>query len=272
MNGLNLTTFFAYARKAPFGGRLTQSQIDGIGAIFHAWEMTGETSIKYLAYILATVFHETGGRMEPVREGFATTDAGARRAVRNRSYAAPDPITKHVYYGRGFVQITWADNYKRLGKIIAQPLYEQPDLALRPDISAAILVEGMLMGAFTGRKLRHFFDDDMDDAIGARAIINGKDKAALIAGYYKSFFDALNHAKGGAQPKDVNPEDAAPDAPNIVKDKTTVGALSAIAGSGAVGALASINSPWAFAAFFVLALGVFLFASGRVKLVKNFGA
>lgn len=277
MDNLNLTTFFAYARKSPFGGRLTQSQIDGMNAIFNAFSAAGQSSLKYLAYILATAFHETGGRMQPVREGFASTDAAARKSVAARSYAAPDPTTGFVYYGRGLVQITWAENYKRLGNLLGIPLYTYPDMALQLDISARIIVEGMLRGIsgrgdFTGKSLEDFFAGDKEDAIGARKIINGTDKAQLIATYYKAFLDSLTHARSEAAAAEVDERDAAPDAPEMAKDKTTIGAISAVAGSGAVGALSSINSPWAFAAFAVLAVGVFLFLTGRLQIVKKAGA
>lgn len=272
MQGLNLTTFYAYIRKAPFGGRLSQSQIDGIDQIFAAMDAYGLRNLKYAAYILATAFHETGGRMQPVREGFAKTDAAARKAVSGRPYAKPDPKTGKVYYGRGLVQITWAENYKKFSKLLGLALYENPDMALDPEISADILVRGMIYGTFTGISLDDCFGGPNDHPVPARQIINGKDKAELIAGYYRSFFDALDHAKDGQQPEDVKIEDGKADAPNLIKDQTTMGAISAVAGSGAVGALASINSPWAFAAFLVLAIGAVLFMTGRLQIVRKAGA
>jgi len=277
MSDLNLTTFFAYVRKSPFGGRLTQSQIDGLNAIIDAFYEAGQENLKYLAYILATAFHETGGKMQPVREGFASTDAGARKAVAARKYAAPDPVTKQVYYGRGLVQITWAENYKAMGKILGLSLYEHPDIALQPDVSARILIEGMLRGNsgrgdFTGKCLEDYFAGDKEDPVGARRIINGNDKAQLIATYYKAFLESLKHAQSAEASVEIDERDAAPDAPNLMKDKTTLGTISAVAGSGAVGALTSINSPWAFAAFLVLAIGAVLFLTGRLQIVKKAGA
>jgi putative chitinase len=65
---LNLTTFFAFARRAPFGGRLTQAQIDGMNAILTEWDKRKLLDNRWLAYMLATAFHETGGKMQPIRE------------------------------------------------------------------------------------------------------------------------------------------------------------------------------------------------------------
>lgn len=276
MQGLiNRKTFFAYLRKAPFGGRISQSQIDGIDSIIAAFDMTGQKSVKFLAYILATAFHETGGRMQPVREGFAKTDAAARQVVAKRSYGVPEKNGK-VYYGRGHVQLTWGRNYKTMGNVLGYDLYNNPDLALDPEISATILVEGMLRGKstrgdFTGKSLEDYFAGDKEDPVGARRIVNGTDKAQLIAGYYKNFLDALNHSKGLPTPDDVNEEDAEPDKPALSTDKTLMGGLSAVVGSGAVGAFAAIDSPWAFAAFAVLAIGLVLFLTGRLKIAYKAG-
>lgn len=275
MQGFNRTTFFAYIRKAPFGGRISQSQIDGIESIIAAFDETGEKSKRFLAYILATAFHETGGRMQPVREGFAKTDAAARKIVAKRSYGVPAENGK-VYYGRGHVQLTWPKNYKTMGGILNEDLYNNPDLALDPEISASILVEGMLRGKsargdFTGKALEDYFNDETNDPVGARRIVNGTDKAQLIAGYYKNFLDALTQAKDSAVPEDVQPHEAEADKPSLMKDKTLMGGISAVAGSGAVGALTAIDSPWAFLAFFVLAVGAFLFLTGRLKIAYKAG-
>jgi glycosyl hydrolase family 19 (putative chitinase) len=43
------------------------------------------------------------------------------------------------YYGRGFIQLTGVDNYKRVADITGEPIYDQPDLLLAPDVSARVL-------------------------------------------------------------------------------------------------------------------------------------
>lgn len=265
---INRTTFFAYCRRAPFGGRLTQQQIDGMTCILAAWD---GTDLRHLAYTLATAFHETGSRMVPVREGFAKTDAGARKIVANRRYGKPDP--KHVYYGRGLVQLTWAENYKRLGQKLGIDLYNEPDLALDPEVSATILVRGMAEGLYSGRKLSDYFNDLVDDPKGARKIVNGADKASLIATYHEQFLGALQAAdEATPQPADVTPKDAAPDAPPLMKDPATIGTLASAAGGVTASLLAAVNNPWALAAVVVIAVGVWLFLSGRLQIRRTAGA
>ena len=54
-------------------------------------------------------------------------------------------------------------------------------------ISVAILVEGMRCGSFNGRGLDVYFTPGREDGTGARRIINGTDRAELVAGYGRVF-------------------------------------------------------------------------------------
>lgn len=140
------------------------------------------TDARWAAYMLSTTFHECAGTWQPIAE------YGKGNGLK---YGTPDPITKEVYYGRGFVQLTWAGNYKTIGKILGVDLYNNPDLAMQPDIAYKIMSHGMRNGVFTGAALKRFFNTDVTDAVGARKIINGTDKAELIAGYYDKFMRIL---------------------------------------------------------------------------------
>lgn len=180
--------FFDQIRLTLFGGHLTFNQVRGINAILNEWEERGLTDLRWLAYILATVYHEVGGRMVPVREGFVATDAQARRVVAARKYGIP--VGGHVYYGRGLVQLTWYDNYKRMGDLLGIDLVRKPDLALDLRYSVKILFEGMLKGLFTMKRLSDYFMGGAD-WVNARQIINRLDKAETIATYAKRFYAAL---------------------------------------------------------------------------------
>lgn len=206
--------FFAGARPlfTVGGRRFVQSQVDGVSAALDAWEAryTQRTSLPQLAYCFATAFHETGGTMQPIREIGDTAyftklyDIAGRNPERARKMGNTRRGDGVKYRGRGLVQITWKSNYAKatvrlqvLG--VLQPgesLVDTPDLALRRDVAVALLFEGMEQGWFTGVDLDDTIDDLLNgdehaDFIAARRIINGTDKAALIAGHAKAFLGAL---------------------------------------------------------------------------------
>ena len=182
---------------------------------------------------MATAYHET--RLLPVREGYKKTDAAARKFVRwawNKKiiklpYHRPDSKTGHVYYGRGFIQLTWAENYKKMGRAIGMgdELYLNPDLVLMPEVAAKVLTVGMIKGKFRYKrskeekvgivqkvknvfkgkrsnseykysgpqKLKLYFNDVENEWVKARNIINGdgKNYGAQVAGYGKKFLGCL---------------------------------------------------------------------------------
>lgn len=293
MAEINRKKFYEYARKAPLGNRLTQEQVTGMGAIIAHWETYFGDDIRHLAYILATAFHETAGRFAAIREGSSASrtlsDAQARKVVAGYKYGKPDatstgkPLgrpTGHVYYGRGLVQLTWKDNYDRMGSFIGLDLVNYPERLLDLDTSVKVLFEGMFLGAskdgdFTGKALEDYFNDKVDDPVGARRIINGTDKAKLIASYHYAFLDALKAAQ--EVPKSNTPE--APvktDGANLLLDKTVIGTVATGVAGGAGTLLGAISNPWAFGAFAVLAViaavGTYLAITGRIQIKKQVGA
>jgi predicted chitinase len=181
-------------RPALFGGHLTQSHVDGIEAIIKAAEDGGVTDERQVAYMLATVYHECDGTMQPVREN--GRGAGHPYGQKLKMGGGPGkrvPYTKpdQIYYGRGYVQLTWYENYENMGKLLHIDLLNNPDLALQDDIAAEIMVKGMTKGMFTGVNLDRYFNADRTDWVNARKIINGLDMADKIAGYAKLFYKGL---------------------------------------------------------------------------------
>lgn len=205
---MNVAEFFNGVRSSDmFSGHLSQQQVDGIQSILDEWNTAhgsgvSSTTNSQLAYVLATARREVGSGMYPVREGYATSDAQAiahvtdmfNRHQISHNYAAPDPTTGHSYFGRGIVQLTWADNYKNIGNLIDVDLYHNPDLALEPSIAAKIAVRGMIGGWFTGVGLSKYINDSITDFVNARRIINGTDVASLVAGYATKFLSYINAA------------------------------------------------------------------------------
>lgn len=231
---MNSATFFDAIRKTLFGGKLSAAQVDGINGILQAMDEVGDGDQDTLAYALATAYHETGRRMVPVREGFATTDAGARRAVASLAAkrgpkSAPARYGKstgphgHAYYGRGHVQLTWMENYRKSSADAGTDLVANPDAMLDPKISARVLIRGIMDGRWNGqgKGISHYegADDKLSDAEAeeARRLVNVKDKARQIAGYHRKFYDALAFAKW-QKIKDT-PVDAIPAPPKPLDDR-----------------------------------------------------
>jgi putative chitinase len=107
----NRDVFFGAVRGSLFHGAMTQRQVDGMSAILDAWEENPRAEdLRWLAYPLATTAHETGFAMWPIEE------YGKGEGM---EYGKPDPETGQTYYGRGFVQLTWRENYVRADRSLA---------------------------------------------------------------------------------------------------------------------------------------------------------
>lgn len=189
-------TFFDAVKKDPFDGTYTQEQVDGIEADLGTWEsFYPHEDLRYIAYCMATDFHETGSRMWPIEE----IGKGS-----GKDYGKVDPETGQAYYGRGKIQLTWRENYARADKeldLTAERSCEwYADNALILDVACRVLFRGMLEGWFTGKKLSDYFNENEDDPVNARQIVNGNDCDDLIAGYHYDFLDALKAAEAAYVP------------------------------------------------------------------------
>lgn len=206
--------FFDAVRSSLFGGSLTQGQVDGCEEIVAEGRRRG-THRNDLAYILATVFWETARTMQPVREAYWLSEAWRREHLRY-----------YPYYGRGLIQTTWEDNYRRLA--IALGLAEDfflkdPDKLLEWEYAIPALFVGMETGLYTGKDLNDYIDDfdepddeDLREFIAARRIVNGTDKARQIGEIALKFEGALTLAGYPLKPK-VTPVPAPP--PDRTKSK-----------------------------------------------------
>jgi hypothetical protein len=189
--------FFAWYRDN--FGSLTERQADGLnGLLGQMGSDTAIEDIRWLAYMMATAYHETAHTFRPVEE------IGKGRG---RPYGIPDRRTGQIYYGRGLVQLTWKRNYEKFSDLLGLDLVNNPSLALEPGTAYKIMSLGMTGGLFTGKKLADYINDEKSDYFNARRIINGLDKAVLIAGYAEKFQKALSNslvhgsaAEGAAAP------------------------------------------------------------------------
>ncbi len=191
---INRTFFFDYAKQRLFGGSLKQSQVDGINAILDVWEKNySDKDDRWLAYMLATAHHETDRRMQPIEEyGKGKGRAYGSRLKMNRT---PYNDVNGIFYGRGFVQLTWYENYDKAGKKLGIDLLNDPSKALDLSVAAQIMFLGMMEGWFTGKKLSDYFNSNTEDWVNARRIINGTDKANLISSYGRNYYACISHTK-----------------------------------------------------------------------------
>jgi len=170
---------------------LTQDQVDGLNTLLDYYETIGTDSEdgwcddRMLAYVLATTWHETAFTMQPIRE------YGGESYLQSKPY--------YPWYGRGYVQLTWQENYatqdEKLG--LNGALLANADLALDPEIAKQVLFGGMRDGDFTGRRLDDFFTTELTDWYNARTIVNAHDRASDIAGYAEKFLNAISHTFSG---------------------------------------------------------------------------
>lgn len=190
--------FFDAVRKAPFGGPLSQGQVDGMGAILDEWDRRPAfADLRWLAYMLATTFHETARKMAPIHEIGGATYFNSRYGPATsvgKVLGNTQPGDGNRFHGRGYVQLTGRRNYTLAGQKLGVDLVGNPDLALAPSLAAAIMFLGMSEGWFTGKKLGDYITASRCDYTNARRIINGTDKAATIKGYAVAFEAALRGA------------------------------------------------------------------------------
>jgi len=184
-------------------GKLTQSQVDEINFIVSEFDRDKSISYPQAAYMLATAWHETATRMLPIEEYGQGKNRTYGTWYRNSSgelYAFMDGSKRtaylhsdypHLYYGRGYVQLTWYFNYEIASKKIGVDFLNNPNLVMNKKYAVKIMIQGMKDGWFTGKKLSDYINQSQKDYVGARRIINGTDKDNLISGYAETFEKAL---------------------------------------------------------------------------------
>jgi len=145
------------------------------------------------AYCLATAHYESG-QYKYMREIWGPTVA-QRRYEGRKDLGNVQRGDGNKFMGRGLVMITGRKNYGEWSARLGIDLLNNPLLAEKPEIAVRILVEGMKYGTFTGKKLSDYMTLKRSDFSQARRIINGMDRADLIADYAKKY-DKLLKAEG----------------------------------------------------------------------------
>lgn len=282
---LDRAVFFARWRRE--FGALRAPQVSAIEALLAALESDRHvTDIRWAAYMLATVYHETAATMSPIDEFGSTAyfeqRYGSHTAV-GRNLGNTQPGDGARFHGRGYVQLTGRRNYTVMSQRLLDSYGVSVDLATDPERAKDILTAyrvmslGMRDGSFTGKSLRQYITGRRCDYVNARRIINGLDRAALVARHAEAFERILRAAAAGPQPAttDAATESTGTEttvttatpvagrvAPNGAAVATTGTAVAATAGATAVYATSTDGGgiPWPV----LIVVGLVLVISGTL--------
>ena len=208
MQPIDRKSFFDIYRVA--FGPLLQGQVTGIEKLLAALEADPHiTDLRWAAYIMATVRHETANTWRPIHE-YGT------RAYFIKRYGSQTRVGKELgndtpeegadYAGRGLAQNTGESNYemaeqalrKEYPEVVArfeartgrkfdltvgdQPNdHRDPDNMLDFEISYCTMSYAMRKGAYTGVGLPKYINGERCDFLNSRRIINSMDCAQRIA-------------------------------------------------------------------------------------------
>lgn len=175
---INKEIFFdLYRKDLDKDNVLTQREVDAldlfIDMVVQLWDYF---TLPQWAYVFATTFHETAFTFEPVKEAFHLSESWRERNLRY-----------FPFYGRGYVQITWLENYQKFSELMREDLVNNPDKVLDPEYAFKIMIYGMKNGTFTGRSVSDYINSEKRDYKNARRVINGTDKMNAIAAYARLF-------------------------------------------------------------------------------------
>ncbi len=129
-----------------------------------------------IAYILATAEHESDS-FNTLEEYSSGAQYEGRHDLGNTQ--SGDGTR---FKGRGYVQLTGRGNYKRYTDLTGIELVKLPIILMNwPALSVFVILDGMMRGVYTGRRLNEFVNGTKQDFFNARQVVNGHDRAQKIA-------------------------------------------------------------------------------------------
>ena len=211
-----------------FHGRLSTGQVAGIEAILSAAK---HHPISWVAYELATAFHETGEKMSPNRENMnysirglrgtfgrhRITDAQCRKYGRAKGRPADQQAIANIVYGGEYGRenlgnTKWGHGWLYRGGGMCHntglanatkadndlqlggKYIADPNIVLDIDIAAREMVTGMESGRYTGKNLARYLRNAIESLasfVRARPIINGTDRDDDVAAHAIGFQNGL---------------------------------------------------------------------------------
>lgn len=136
---------------------------------------------------------EAGYRLARGQDGGAAYNAAASDVYRRAAG------TEHVYFGRGYVQLTWWYHYAAASVAIGQgfDLLWNPEHAKDPDTAYKVMADGMITGRHYAnrRRIQNYIAGPTANYAGARAIVNAADPQPTIVEAARVFEAALLAAR-----------------------------------------------------------------------------
>jgi hypothetical protein len=184
---------------AKFGG-LSQDQMAGLDQLLRFIEQDPDvTDHRWVAYFIVTAKVETANTYRPIREFHCDDEKGGPKwyakphacpagvkhhktgAKLTTVTACPAARKVHCYFGRGYVQITHAANYQKLGTELGygDAFLHRPERVMEPEIAYKIMSHGIRKGSFTGKSIDDYIKPPVGgkpgatDYLNARRVING---------------------------------------------------------------------------------------------------
>lgn len=194
-------------------GSLNVGQVEGFSAILDEWDRRKLEEPRWLACMLANVWHEVGGSMQPWIESQSKRDK-TRPSVETAIHrldaahaAGKMSWVKQVYWrkdangqswlGRGPIQTTHKTNYQKFKNLLGVDFIADPEKMLEMEHAVQVLFEGFIRGIWTGHKLSDYFDADTNTPRESRRIINALQAADTVLGHYNKFLAALKESVNG---------------------------------------------------------------------------
>lgn len=196
----NEKAFYDTARLTLFAGKISRTQFDRLAILLRALTSYPAVTVPQASYIMATAHWETD-RFNAMEE-YASGEAYEGRADLGNT----QPGDGRRFKGRGFPHLTGRRNYEWASLASGHDLIADPAAASDPEISAKLIIQGMMQGVFTGVGLGRFINDQKTDFVNARKVHNGLDRAETIADLADRYHVALTAGV-------TVPADAVADAP-----------------------------------------------------------
>jgi predicted chitinase len=115
-----------------FADKQLKTSSSNEATMLQALVSNGVTDPKQQAMLMGQFSHETGGFKNMTEIGNGSRYEGSKTLGNTQAGDG------EKYKGRGYVQLTGRDNYKRAGEALGYDLINHPELAAQPDIAAKI--------------------------------------------------------------------------------------------------------------------------------------